>query len=84
MNCSIKVTGTSKVKYTVTKDGDLRIKMNESHLPDKEMYEEIGYMIRKKLGVFDRTMRGSLGLEGSHINMFNDSKTVSVRIDFDE
>lgn len=84
MNCSIKVTGTSKVKYTVTVNGDLRIKMNESHLSDKEMYEEIGNTIRKKLSVINRTMRGSLGTEKDHIIMFNDSKTISVRIDFNE
>jgi hypothetical protein len=79
-----KKTETSRVKYTVTKNGDIRIKISEKHENDKKKYEMIGRFIAAQLGPIKHTMRGVLRLNYPIITMYNDSMTKKCEINISE
>lgn len=83
--CTVNVTKTSRVKYTVTVSGDIRIKVNSQHLVDIERYKAIGQFIAeqlKKNEAFVSTMRGQLRPGHQTITMYNDCMKRNVVIEF--
>lgn len=74
-------TNTPFVKYTITKNGDIRIKISEKHENDQKKYEMIGRFIAAQLGPIEHTMRGGLRPDDSIITMHNDRKTKNCDID---
>ncbi len=72
---TITVTNTSYIKFTITANGDIRIKVNsdvdESEYP---RYVEIGKHIASRLEPRNKTMRGKMRPEDTSITMSNDSK----------
>ena len=82
--CEFKMTATGRVKYTITKDGNIRIKISEKHEQDKNKYEMIGQFIAAQLGPIEKTMRGVLQPNWPIISMFNDSMKEKREIDLTE
>lgn len=77
-------TNTPFVKYTITKNGDIRIKISEKHENDKKKYEMIGRFITSQLGSIDHTLRGVLRPDYPIITMYNDRKIKHYDINISE
>lgn len=75
------VTSPNRVKFTVTADGDIRIKFNEKATQsDKDRYTNIGYYISNLVKSFGKTMRGNMLPDAASITMYNDNKNESLAI----
>jgi hypothetical protein len=69
------------VKFTVTRDRELRIKIPVECSQEKAIeYVLIGYYIREKLKDIDRTYRGKIKIGETEFFMWNDSKTDFFKI----
>lgn len=82
--CEFRMTNTGRVKYTITKDGNIRIKISEKHEQDKRRYEMIGQFIAAQLGPIEKTMRGVLQPNWPIISMFNVTMTEKREINLKE
>lgn len=78
---TVETTNTNKIKFTVTANGDVRVKVNhsvnESEFP---FYVALGEEVSRKLGPVSKTHRGNMTLDDKVLILFNDSKKESVRL----
>lgn len=72
------------VKFTVTRDGDLRIKVPIGmSQEDIDSWTKAGINLADAISPVDRTYRGKVRIGMSNVTMYNDAKTQSVSVELD-
>lgn len=81
-SCEFKITNTSRVKFTFTASGAIRIKIAKQHESDKALYEAIACYVAEQLGKLDMTLRGVLRPNYTTLMVFNNNYSQQQIIDF--
>jgi hypothetical protein len=70
------------VKFTVTRDNDLRIKVPVG-TPQSgiDAWTRAGMNLISTIAPVDRTYRGKVRIGKSHLTMYNDAKTQSITVE---